>query len=100
MIRNKKIFIIGGAGSLGRCLTKRFLSNWNDVTIYSRDEAKHHYMRQDFLSTPNSHKLNFVIGDIRDKNKIKQVLDNIDPEIIINAAAMKQVPSCEFFPEE
>ena len=91
----KNIVIFGGAGSLGRVLTRRLMEH-NNIFIFSRDEAKHHYMKQDMDC---SH-VQFCIGDVRDSSKVKSYLRDVDPEIVINAAAMKQVPACEFFPEE
>lgn len=97
MVKNLNVFIFGGTGSLGRALAKRLLPLNNNLFIFSRDEAKQHYMRVDF---PSEKCLNFILGDVRDKDKVKKALKDSNPNIIINAAAMKQVPACEFFPEE
>lgn len=92
MISNKKILIIGGTGSLGHKLTERYLSN-NTLYLLSRDESKHWKMKLDFNSPAN---LNFIIGDIRDRDKIKQSILRVNPHIIILAAAMKHIDKCEY----
>ena len=108
----KRILITGGTGSLGKTLTKRILSGVAGtpakVVVFSRDEAKQHYMRMDYLQRRVAtdeiifhnfeRTLEFVIGDVRDFNSIASVCRNAD--IIFNAAALKQVPSCEYFPYE
>jgi len=108
----KTILITGGTGSLGKILTRRILSGEEGkpkkVIIFSRDEAKQHYMRVEYevRKSPtdeviyNNFKriLEFRIGDVRDLQSIKSAIDGVD--IIINAAALKQVPSCEYFPWE
>jgi len=108
----KTILITGGTGSLGQVLTKRLLSGKHGVPkkiiIFSRDEAKQHYMRLDYLSKKNTtdeviynnfkQLLEFRIGDIRDYHTVVSLLPGVD--IVINAAALKQVPSCEYFPIE
>jgi len=91
-IENKKILIIGGTGSLGNHLTKRFLDN-NTIYLLSRDESKHWNMEIDFKHHKN---LNFIIGDIRNKDKIQQTILRIKPNIIIIAAAMKHIDRCEY----
>lgn len=107
----KRILITGGTGSLGKVLLKRLLSGKEgtpeSITVFSRDEAKQHALRLDYLhSAENStdeviynnfmHKVKFVIGDIRDYNSVLRALKNVD--IVFNAAALKQVPTCEYFP--
>lgn len=107
----KRILITGGTGSLGKVLLKRLLSgkegNPESITIFSRDEAKQHALRLDYLHSPENatdeviynnfaHKVKFIIGDIRDYNSVLRALKNID--IVFNAAALKQVPICEYFP--
>jgi FlaA1/EpsC-like NDP-sugar epimerase len=92
MIFNKKILIIGGTGSLGHKLTERYLPN-NTLYLLSRDESKHWKMKLDFNSPPN---LNFIIGDIRDRDKMKQSILRVNPHIIILAAAMKHIDKCEY----
>ena len=91
-ISNKTILIIGGTGSLGHKLTERYLEN-NKLFLMSRDESKHWKMNIDF----NSHKnLNFIIGDIRNRDKVRQTILRINPNIIILAAAMKHIDKCEY----
>lgn len=108
----KTILITGGTGSLGQVLTRRLLSKKEGspkkIIIFSRDEAKQHQMRlayqQKKVATDetiyNNFKniLEFRIGDIRDYNTVVRVLQGAD--IVVNAAALKQVPSCEYFPEQ
>ena len=88
----KKILIIGGTGSLGTKLTERYLKN-NELYLYSRDECKHWSMAIDF----NHHKnLHFIIGNIADKEKIKQTIVRHNFDIIIMAAALKHIDKCEY----
>jgi FlaA1/EpsC-like NDP-sugar epimerase len=108
----KRIVITGGTGSLGRRLTNRILSGERGVPekviIFSRDEARQHQMRLDFLHRGPAtdeiifknfeHALEFRIGDIRNRDSVASVLRGVD--IVFNAAAMKQVPTCEYFPYE
>lgn len=91
-IKNLKIIIFGGTGSLGNALTQRYLKD-NQLFLYSRDESKHWKMGLDYNNPKN---LNFIIGDIRDKQKISQTLVRINPDIIIIAAALKHIDKCEF----
>lgn len=91
-MENQKILIFGGSGSLGNALIQRYLEN-NQLYILSRDESKHWKMGIEY----NNHKnLNFIIGDIRNKDKIKQTLLRVNPDIIIIAAAMKHIDKCEY----
>jgi len=107
----KRILITGGTGSLGKVLLKRLLSGKEgtpeSITIFSRDEAKQHALRLDYLHSEGgetdeviynnfSRRVKFIIGDIRDYNSVLRALKNID--IVFNAAALKQVPTCEYFP--
>jgi FlaA1/EpsC-like NDP-sugar epimerase len=87
----KKILIFGGSGSLGNALIKRYLHN-NIIYVYSRDENKHWLMNLEY-NNPN---LKFIIGNIRDKDKIKQSLIRVNPNIIIIAAALKHIDKCEY----
>lgn len=89
---NQKILIIGGTGSLGTKLTQRYLPD-NEIYLYSRDECKHWSMQIDFKNHPN---LNFIIGNISDKEKIKQTLVRHNFDIIIMAAALKHIDKCEY----
>jgi len=108
----KRVLITGGTGSLGKVLTRRILSGQlgtpQSVIVFSRDEAKQHEMRMDYLNRRSvteevmyhnfERTLQFKIGDVRDFHSIAQALTNVD--IVFNAAALKQVPACEYFPYE
>ena len=89
---NKKILIIGGTGSLGNALVKRYLET-NQLYLFSRDESKHWKMGIDYQHHSN---LKFIIGDIRDCKKLEQTILRINPNIIILAAAMKHIDKCEY----
>ena len=91
-IKENKILIIGGTGSLGNALTTRYLNN-NTLYLYSRDESKHWSMGIEY----NNHKnINFIIGNIADKEKIRQTLIRHNFDIIILAAALKHIDKCEY----
>tara|TARA_B100001248_G_scaffold89409_1_gene65969 strand:+ start:21051 stop:22040 length:990 start_codon:yes stop_codon:yes gene_type:complete len=95
MFRNKILLITGGTGSFGSVVLKRFLSsNLSEIRIFSRDEEKQNNMRKKY----NNPKIKYFIGDIRDYQSVSSVVDGVD--YIFHAAALKQVPSCEFFPME
>lgn len=95
MFDNKILMITGGTGSFGNAVLKRFLStNVKEIRIFSRDEKKQEEMR---LSL-NDAKLKFYIGDIRNYDSIHQAMKGVD--YVFHAAALKQVPSCEFYPME
>ena len=95
MFRNKKLLITGGTGSFGNAVLDRFLhSEIKEIRIFSRDEKKQHDMRVAY----NNPKIKFYIGDVRDYRSIDQSMFNID--YVFHAAALKQVPSCEFYPIE
>lgn len=97
----KTLLITGGTGSFGNAVLKRFLTtNINEIRIFSRDEKKQDDMRHQIqILTPEfSHKIKFFIGDVRDITSVRNVMHNVD--YIFHAAALKQVPSCEFFPME
>ncbi|MGE5474756.1 MAG: polysaccharide biosynthesis protein [Ignavibacteriales bacterium] len=112
MFDNKVIVITGGTGSLGKVLVSRLLSEKHGkpkkIIVFSRDEAKQHSMRMQYEQKKNAtddliysnfkRMLEFRIGDMRDYHSVCSVLQNAD--IVINAAALKQVPSCEYFPYE
>lgn len=112
MFKNKTVLITGGTGSLGHTLVKRLMSNGDDVPskiiIFSRDEAKQHAMKLEWANlkaaTDNifyhnfDQILSFRIGDVKDYNSLLGPVREAD--IIIHAAALKQVPVCEYFPEE
>jgi len=95
MFTGKTILISGGTGSFGNAVLKRFLhTSIKEIRIFSRDEKKQHDMR---LETQNE-KLKFYIGDVRDYNSIESAMKGVD--YVFHAAALKQVPSCEFYPLE
>ena len=112
VLHGKRVLITGGTGSLGRALTRRVLSGEfgtpKKVIIFSRDEAKQHAMRMEYLHRRVAtdeviyHNfeqiLEFRIGDVRDYHAVAAALRAAD--IVFNAAALKQVPSCEYFPYE
>ena len=95
MFKNKTLLISGGTGSFGNAVLKRFLnSELKEIRIFSRDEKKQDDMRKCY----NNEKLKFYIGDVRDYQSVRNALFGVD--YIFHAAALKQVPSCEFFPME
>ena len=112
ILEGKRILITGGTGSLGKVLTRRILSGEAGhpakVIIFSRDEAKQHYIRVEYENRVAAtdeiiyrnfqRLLEFRIGDVRDYGSVASVLR--DADIVVNAAAMKQVPTCEYFPNE
>jgi FlaA1/EpsC-like NDP-sugar epimerase len=110
MLDNKRILITGGTGSLGKVLVHRLLGGEmgvpRKIKVFSRDETKQHFMRLDYLQKKVStdeviyHNLDqileFHIGDVRDFSSIAGALQDVD--VVFNAAALKQVPTCEYFP--
>jgi UDP-N-acetylglucosamine 4,6-dehydratase len=95
MYKDKTLLITGGTGSFGNAMLKGFLdSDLKEIRIFSRDEKKQEDMRIQYKSD----KLNFVIGDVRDFNSINQAMQGVD--YVFHAAALKQVPSCEFYPDQ
>lgn len=98
IINEKTILITGGTGSFGKCFTQYILTKYNPqkIIIYSRDEFKQFNMANDFKKYEN--KLRFFIGDVRDRERLKRAFRGVD--YIIHAAALKQVPSCEYNPNE
>ena len=95
MFEGEKILITGGTGSLGNALTKRLLESGVDtVRIFSRDELKQSEMNSKF----NDKRLRFLIGDIRDKERLLLATKGVD--YIFHAAALKQVPAAEYNPME
>lgn len=96
MFKNKTLLITGGTGSFGNAVLKRFLNTdyFKEIRIFSRDEKKQDEMR----NALNNAKVKFYIGDVRDFNSIDEASRGVD--YIFHAAALKQVPSCEFFPLE
>lgn len=91
LIQQKKIFIIGGSGSLGNELVSRYVEK-NEIICYSRDECKHWQMSMKYKTS----NLKFIIGDIRDKARLETVLFRENPDIIIIAAALKHIDRCEY----
>ncbi len=95
MFKGKTLLITGGTGSFGNAVLKRFLdTDIGEIRIFSRDEKKQDDMRHFY----NNDKIRFYIGDVRDVNSIKNAMYGVD--FVFHAAALKQVPSCEFFPLE
>jgi len=95
MFDNKVLMITGGTGSFGHTVLKRFLSTGvREIRIFSRDEKKQEEMR----IALNDSKLKFYIGDVRDHDSVSQAMKGVD--YVFHAAALKQVPSCEFYPME
>lgn len=95
MFKNKVLMITGGTGSFGNTVLKRFLStDVREIRIFSRDEKKQEEMR----IALNNDKLKFYIGDVRNYDSIYQAMKGVD--YVFHAAALKQVPSCEFYPLE
>lgn len=95
MFKNKTLLITGGTGSFGNAVLDRFLkTDIGEIRIFSRDEKKQDDMRHQY----NNDKIKFYIGDVRDLPSIKNAMHGVD--FIFHAAALKQVPSCEFFPLE
>ena len=96
MFDGKKLLVTGGTGSFGQDFIRLVLNHHNpkQVLVFSRDEKKQHDMRLDF----DDQRLSFVIGDIRDSQQITRAMRGVD--YVFHAAALKQVPSCEFFPME
>src|SRR2546428_1745937 len=111
-LEGKRILVTGGTGSLGQAIVRRLLSGEMGrpakVVVFSRDEAKQHYMRLSYLHRRAAtdeviyrnfqELLSFRIGDVREYSALLQAARETD--VIIHAAALKQVPSCEYFPFE
>lgn len=102
MLNDKSILITGGTGSFGKDFTKNILNNYNikRIVIFSRDEFKQDLFKKELsLMFPDKiHKVRFFIGDVRDKDRLYRAFTGID--YVIHAAAMKQVPACEYNPFE
>lgn len=98
---NKTLLITGGTGSFGNAVLNRFLdTDIKEIRIFSRDEKKQDDMRHEYQARmpEASQKIKFFIGDVRDLASVKNAMHGVD--YIFHAAALKQVPSCEFFPVE
>lgn len=101
LFKNKTLMITGGTGSFGNAVLNRFLkTDIREIRIFSRDEKKQDDMRHEFQAKmPEvSDKISFYIGDVRDYQSVKNAMHGVD--YVFHAAALKQVPSCEFFPME
>ena len=98
MLNDKTILVTGGTGSFGKAFTKYVLTHYNPkkIIIYSRDEFKQFNMANDFKEYKD--KLRFFIGDVRDYSRLLRAFDGVD--YVVHAAAMKQVPACEYNPNE
>lgn len=98
IIDDKTILITGGTGSFGKCFTKYVLEHYQPkkIIIYSRDEFKQWMMANEFKEY--SSKIRFFIGDVRDRERLERAFDGVD--YVIHAAALKQVPACEYNPNE
>ncbi len=95
MFKNKTLLITGGTGSFGNAVLKRFLdTEIKEIRVFSRDEKK----QEDMRIALKSPKLKFYIGDVREYSSVANVIQGVD--YIFHAAALKQVPSCEFYPME
>lgn len=96
MLKNKVLMITGGTGSFGNAVLQKFLhtEHFSEIRIFSRDEKKQDDMRNQLKND----KLRFYIGDVRDYNSVERAMRGVD--YVFHAAALKQVPSCEFFPLE
>ena len=101
MFKDKTLLITGGTGSFGNAVLNRFLkTDIGEIRIFSRDEKKQDDMRHEYQAKfpEYSNKIKFYIGDVRDLQSVKNAMHGVD--YIFHAAALKQVPSCEFFPVE
>lgn len=102
MLNNKVILVTGGTGSFGKAFTKYVLTHYDPrkIIIYSRDEFKQFIMQNDFRKEfPDKFsKLRFFIGDVRDRERLTRAMEGVD--YVIHAAALKQVPACEYNPAE
>ena len=109
-LKGKRVLVTGGTGSLGQAVVRRLLTDErhtpSSITVFSRDEAKQHYMRLSYLHRQHAtdeviyrnftNLLRFRIGDMRDYPSVAEAVR--DAEVVIHAAALKQVPTCEYFP--
>ncbi len=100
IIDDKTILVTGGTGSFGHCFTQYVLEHYNPkkLIIYSRDEFKQFTMSNEKIYKDNADKMRFFIGDVRDEARLERACENVD--YIVHAAALKQVPACEYNPDE
>lgn len=100
MLNEKTILVTGGTGSFGHQFVDYVLEHYEPkkIIIYSRDEYKQFLMQNEYKNHPQSSKLRFFIGDVRDKERLYRAFDGVD--YVVHAAALKQVPSCEYNPME
>ena len=100
ILDDKTILITGGTGSFGKCFTRYALENYapKKIIIYSRDEFKQFLMGNDPFFAAHADKLRYFIGDVRDRQRLTRALSGVD--FVIHAAALKQVPACEYNPQE
>lgn len=100
ILENKTILITGGTGSFGKAFVKELLVNHNPkaIRIFSRDELKQWELANFWSKSPNFEKLRFFIGDVRDQNRLLRAFEGVD--IVIHAAALKQIPTAEYNPFE
>lgn len=100
MLNDKSLLITGGTGSFGHAFTSYVLDNYNPerVVIYSRDEYKQFVMQNEYKNHPKFSRLRFFIGDVRDEARLRRAMTGVD--YVIHAAALKQVPACEYNPLE
>ena len=101
LFTGKTLLITGGTGSFGNAVLNRFLdTDIKEIRVFSRDEKKQDDMRHEFQAKlpEAANKIKFFIGDVRDLASVKNAMHGVD--YIFHAAALKQVPSCEFFPME
>lgn len=100
MLNNKTILITGGTGSFGKKILEMILDRYDPhrIIIYSRDEYKQSVMKAEYSKKYDMSKVRFFIGDVRDKDRLYRAFDHVD--YVIHAAAMKQVPTCEYNPFE
>lgn len=100
MLNDKVILITGGTGSFGHKFTDHVLKHYapKKIIIYSRDEFKQFNMQNEYVHHPKKQCLRFFIGDVRDENRLKRAMEGVD--YVIHAAALKQVPACEYNPLE
>ena len=100
ILDNKTILVTGGTGSFGHCFTKYVLEHYNPgkIIVYSRDEYKQFTMANEQIYRDHARQMRFFIGDVRDEARLERACEGVD--YIIHAAALKQVPACEYNPDE